>query len=304
MTDTTISYDFELLTEPTQEPVSVAMVQQYAQAVENKSLVTDTEARDYTLIKSLIPAGRQRIESWLGISLITQTWVAWYDATGWTDEISLPNGPLQSVTSVKYYGLDDTEGTVSSDSYLVIDGDRSAIALNSGSIWPTATRAKRALRIEYVAGYGSGSIGTPSFTGSGLDDMVAGGEYLNSYDRTYRATISTAGATDKFIVSDNAGISRLHISGSSGASVSTSYTEIDQGLYLAWGAATGHTEGDYWDVACIGHSVPQKYQIAAAMMTGYISDAANGYLNENLNQIIERGEIPPAIMALVGTRFA
>lgn len=70
--------------------------------------------------------------------------------------VDLPRAPLISVTSVKYYGTDDTEYTLSSDDYLVDTAtDPGRVVLDYGVVLPTTIlREARAVVVQYVAGYG------------------------------------------------------------------------------------------------------------------------------------------------------
>lgn len=162
-----------LVTAPATEPVSLTEAKAWAK-------VDDTA--DDTLITSLIVAARESAEQFLRRSLITQTWKLSIDLpasrfddslgegvydlpvtalySGLPSAIRLPKGPVQSITSVKTYDLDNTESTYSSSNYTVdTDGDR--LVLNYGAIWPTNLRRTAAALITYVAGYGDASTDVP-----------------------------------------------------------------------------------------------------------------------------------------------
>jgi uncharacterized phiE125 gp8 family phage protein len=70
--------------------------------------------------------------------------------------IELPMPPLQSVTSVKY--IDDTgsEATLAPSDYVVETWHlKGRIRPAYGLVWPTARDEDSAVRIRFVAGYGS-----------------------------------------------------------------------------------------------------------------------------------------------------
>ena len=79
---------------------------------------------------------------------------------GLASVIELPKPPLVSVTSVKTYDLDNTETTVSS-TYYTVDTAGGRVFLNSGYIWPSSLRQLAAMKITYVAGYGTANTSVP-----------------------------------------------------------------------------------------------------------------------------------------------
>jgi N-methylhydantoinase B/oxoprolinase/acetone carboxylase alpha subunit len=72
--------------------------------------------------------------------------------------ILLPESPVASITSVKYYDDADTESTfTSSKYYLDKAGVPARFVLRQGESYPTGLRVANALEIKYVAGYGGSS---------------------------------------------------------------------------------------------------------------------------------------------------
>jgi uncharacterized phiE125 gp8 family phage protein len=72
-------------------------------------------------------------------------------------ELRLPKPPLQSVTSIQYYDIDDNPAvTVDSSTYLVdADSWPGRIYLRDGQSWPSVTlREIGGVVIQFVAGYG------------------------------------------------------------------------------------------------------------------------------------------------------
>lgn len=141
-----MDYELSLITSvyaaPTTEPVS---------SVEAKLHLRVDISTDDTLIAALIVAARQMVEERLGLSLMTQT----RDVYGITfptgDVLTLPYGPVQSVTGVYYTETDSSsESTFSADSYLTQTW-RNAIVLKSGYSWPDDAT----MRVRYVSGYTS-----------------------------------------------------------------------------------------------------------------------------------------------------
>ena len=101
-----------------------------------------------------IRAAREIGEGHTGRGWLTQTWK--YVTDAFSDEIVLPMaGPLQSVTSVKYYDADGALQTLSA-SYYVADtlSTPGRLCRASGMSWPSLDADRRASRVEitYVVG--------------------------------------------------------------------------------------------------------------------------------------------------------
>lgn len=152
-------------TAPATEPISVT---------EAKSFMGVTISSDDTLIGVLIQAAREAAEHYTRRAFITQTLELhlegapvrpdpWWDGVrqgvmprAERNYIELPRAPLQSVTSVLYYTVDDTETTFSSSNYFVdADMEPGRVILTYGQSWPTNVRDNKALKVTYVAGYGN-----------------------------------------------------------------------------------------------------------------------------------------------------
>lgn len=108
------------------------------------------------LVTALIVAAREYCEKYSGRAYITQTIRASFD--GWPRfPINLPRPPLASVSSIKYYGDDNTEYTLDVASYFVdTDSEPGRIALAAGISLPSTTlRDINAVQVTYTAGYGN-----------------------------------------------------------------------------------------------------------------------------------------------------
>jgi hypothetical protein len=139
---------------------------------------------DDTLITDLINAASETIKQYIRRSLITETLELSADGftevgdekllaigpgvhTGsknyyldYPDEIELPFLPIQSVTSIKTFNRSNTEATFSSSNY-ELDEKGGRVYLNEGQTWPSDLRAREAVKIRYVAGYGDASSDIP-----------------------------------------------------------------------------------------------------------------------------------------------
>ena len=110
------------------------------------------------LLNIFIAAARQHAETLLKRYLITQTVDLYLDSfPEW--EIKLP--PLQQVTAITYVDQDGVTQTIDSADY-VVDATSTASTASRitpayGEIWPTPRDQINAVKIRFVAGYGSAS---------------------------------------------------------------------------------------------------------------------------------------------------
>lgn len=113
-----------------------------------------------TLFDLWISAAREHFESETGVQLMTATWEYWLDQFPGQPLIELPHPPLQSVLQVVYDDVDGVEQVLDPTVYRVIapQGDlcrRGVVALRPGLTWPVTAGQSKAVRVQYLAGYGS-----------------------------------------------------------------------------------------------------------------------------------------------------
>jgi len=144
--------NYKIVTQPAVEPLTVQEVKTYTRI---------TQALQDNLIGSWIKTGRELIEQHLRRVLITQTIDLVFD--GYPSTVfEIPNPPLQSVTSIKYYDTSDIEYTFSSSNYFVSTFDVGRVALNYNVLWPTTLlRPIDSVAVRYVAGYGDSASDVP-----------------------------------------------------------------------------------------------------------------------------------------------
>lgn len=162
-----------LVTPPVKEPVTLSEAKSWA-----KIETTD----DDNTISALVTAARTAAEEYLRRALITQTYrltrdlhvnnlyntlpEGSYDLPvmalygGIPKEVELPKGPIQSITSVTTYALDNSASTYSPANYF-LDTAGNRLVLNFGCIWPPNLRPRAAVEINYVAGYGDTGSSVP-----------------------------------------------------------------------------------------------------------------------------------------------
>ncbi len=162
---------------PAQEPATIA-------ELKARLALDSGDTSEDTMLTSFVAAARERVESYTGRSLITQTWQMalddfpaereeWFDGvrempiselrtpSRW---IELPKHPLQSVTSITQYDTSETANVVDSDVYNVDTFQEPArIALGFGQVWPAITlRSINGIIIEFIAGYGDDPADVPT----------------------------------------------------------------------------------------------------------------------------------------------
>lgn len=86
----------------------------------------------------------------------------------------------------------------------------------------------------------SRTIGSPVFTGAGLDDLSVGGIYTGDEDIEYEVEIDAAGAPDTFTWSKDGEVQ------ATGVSITGSEQDLDNGVTVNFDATTGHTLADKW----------------------------------------------------------
>lgn len=135
---------------PSVEPVSL---------VEAKLQCKIDDTAEDTLIDIWRQSAREIIEDRTNRSLITQTRILKLEHFP-CGAIVLSNGPVQSVTSVKYYDNDDVEQTMSASDYWVdTHGNITRVVVKNA--WPATKCRPSAVTVTYVAGYGATAATVP-----------------------------------------------------------------------------------------------------------------------------------------------
>lgn len=140
-----------LVTAPVVEPVTLT---------EAKDHMRVDASTDDALIEALILAARERVETFTGRALVTQTW-------DWTLDcfepiLIVPKPPLVSVTSITYVDSDGASQTLASTVYQVdIKTQPARIVEAYGQTWPTTREQLNAVTIRFVAGYGIAASHVP-----------------------------------------------------------------------------------------------------------------------------------------------
>lgn len=148
-----MNYRMKLITAPAAEPLLAADVKLYAHI---------SHSVEDGIITGWIKYAREQVEQFWKRALITQTWEVTFDKFP-VVPFNLPRPPLQSVTSIKYYDVDNTEYEFAASNYFVdTDHEPGRINLEHGISWPAVTlRDINGLKIRFVAGYGDAATDVP-----------------------------------------------------------------------------------------------------------------------------------------------
>lgn len=123
---------------------------------------------DFWLTNVGIPGARAGCEGWLGASVAQQT-IRLYGSKFSTSPIELPFGPVQSITSITYFDVDDAQQTVDSANYVLNTAPRLALLTAAADTpWPTTNGAPDSVVIEYVAGYLAPTASPPPVVPTGI----------------------------------------------------------------------------------------------------------------------------------------
>lgn len=123
--------------------------------------VTRTEAKlhcridgtdEDSLVDSYIAAATSFVENYTGRALVSQTWEQVLD--DFSDAMLLPKGPVQSVTSVKYFDTSDVEQTLAADQYVLDNVSDPAWVVRPDDVtYPDVADGVNNVIIRFVAGY-------------------------------------------------------------------------------------------------------------------------------------------------------
>lgn len=132
-----------LITAPTSYPVT--------QAEAKMQCKVDGNDED-GLIDTYISAATAHVESVTGRAIISQTWEVVLD--DFSDAMMLPKGPVQSVTSVKYFDTAEVEQTLATDQYVLDNvSDPAWVVKAEDATWPEVAEGVNNVIIRFVAGY-------------------------------------------------------------------------------------------------------------------------------------------------------
>lgn len=155
----------QLIIPPSIEPVTLADAKLY--------LKVDTTDDD-SLIADLIGTARARAEWHTQRALNTQSWILWLDCWPPCGVIEIPLPPLQSVSSITVYALDDGATVLDPATYQVDAASSPArLTLKSTVSQPINLRAINAIAVAFTAGYGDAAEDVPGGFRSAILALIA-----------------------------------------------------------------------------------------------------------------------------------
>lgn len=123
-----------------------------------------------------------------------------------------------------------------------------------------------------------GKIESPSFNGTGINDITTAGTYVGGTNRTYVVKIDSVGATDTFKWSNDGGSTYPHTA----ISMTGSLQDLEYGIRINFKAITGHTLNDEWTINVLINT--PRYEGEAISAENFIS--GKGLTSEDINEFI------------------
>ena len=178
---------YKLITGPASEPVSLAEARSH--------LKLEDVAAENEILMIYIKAARQMCEQYTRRAIGSQTWELQMDGLS-DDDYPLEKTPVQSITSVKYYDMNNVEQTLSSSVYQLIDSEEpNEIALKYGQTWPVTRGDESNVKIRFIAGYTT--VPGPSISAMLL---IIGHLYANREDVVSGKTVSEVPMASKYLM--------------------------------------------------------------------------------------------------------
>jgi uncharacterized phiE125 gp8 family phage protein len=138
--------------EPAEEPVTLA---------EASLFMRYTGSLQNAVVTALITAARKDVESWTNKTMVTTTYEFYTDSLsgeGLLNEILLPTGTVQSITSISYQDPDDATQTLSSTLYKLDNKSiQNKVFRDPLETYPEVLAQPNCVKITFDAGYGAAS---------------------------------------------------------------------------------------------------------------------------------------------------
>ncbi len=139
-----------IVTPATTNPVTLAEAKTHLR-------ISAANTAESALITTFISVATEYCQDLQNRAYITQVWNLRFDGWPVEDYITIPLPPLQSVSSVTYYGTGGTSNTMTAGNYIVdIYSEPGRLALAYGEAWPNLTlRPINGIAVKFTAGYGT-----------------------------------------------------------------------------------------------------------------------------------------------------
>jgi len=154
-----------IISKPAIEPVTLDEAKAH--------LKVDTTGDD-ALIGGLISTARTRVEWHIKRALITQSWTHWRDDWPACGVLEIPLPPLQAVTSITTYAMNDAASVLDAGTYQVDTASMPGrAALKAGVAPPLDLRALNCAAVAFRAGYGDTGSDVPADLRQAILQIVA-----------------------------------------------------------------------------------------------------------------------------------
>lgn len=132
-----------LVTAPTSDAVTLAQAKKQVE-------IADSDTAHDEHLYELIDRARDEFEADCDLCIASQTWKVYADDV--YDGMQLQKGPIQSITSIKYYDTNNALQTLSTSIYN-FDAANRMVRLQYDQVWPSFTNRWDAWEITYLCGF-------------------------------------------------------------------------------------------------------------------------------------------------------
>jgi uncharacterized phiE125 gp8 family phage protein len=161
-------------------------------------------ADEDSYLTSLIAVVTDKLDAHYGVigkALITQRWQLTLRRLPGVDYLYLPVPPVQQVTSIHYYDVDNVlQEWANTNFRLIVNGESSLIELTETGAWPDVYDRSDAFYVQYDAGYGVASDVPAAIRHAGL--LIIG--------ELYRQRENTDNVSQNLILSNYAALIHPH----------------------------------------------------------------------------------------------
>lgn len=149
---------YKITVPATVEPVSLAEARTHLRIIPFGSPL---EHPDDTFIQSCIVTAREFCEQYIERALAQQTIEMALDDFP-TQSIALPLAPTTSITSIKYFDVDDIEQTVLTSVYGLDDySEPNWVILKANQVWPVSNKGANNVKVLMEVGYLPANVPAP-----------------------------------------------------------------------------------------------------------------------------------------------
>jgi uncharacterized phiE125 gp8 family phage protein len=178
--NTEIRHTIRVVTPPTIEPLTISEAKAQLHIAESDNTYNAE-------LTATVAAAREEWERDTSQALISRT--IEHRMPRFADYVELTVRPVVSIESVKYIDIDGNEQTVNANDYY-LDGER--VVFRSRFVRPSLEDRSEAVKIRYVAGYGTSAASVPQFDKMAIKmsmanrfedrDMISAGGERKAYE--------------------------------------------------------------------------------------------------------------------------